>query len=269
MTDVTCEHTTALLSDRLQRLATPEDEARLDAHLAECAACRAEADAIAALWTELGALNDDEVPHERMRARFHAALAAYEERARASAFERTMESLWPRRPVFQAALAAALLAVGVLAGRWLPSPVDRDIADREQVRIVGLALLEHQSASERLRGVEWSRRVETDPRVVDALLETVRHDPSVNVRLAAVEALADMLDRPRVRAGLTEALAQQDAPMMQVTLATLLLEGDPDGAAAAVRRLLERGRLDPSVREYLTMALAEAGEPQPPASPQA
>jgi hypothetical protein len=258
-----CDETTELLSDRLKGLLSPEDERKLEAHLATCAACRDEADAIAALWSDMATLADD-VPHERMRARFHAALAAYEERGRVTGLEMLFERIWPRRPALQAALATVLLLLGVLVGQRLPSAADREIAGlRAEIRTVGLVLLDHQSAAERLRGVEWARGTESDARVVAALLDTVRYDSNLNVRLAAVEALGDWLDRPQVGAGLTEALEHQDAPLMQVTIASRLLEGNVAGSTAAVSRLLEREELDPLVRDYLNMALEEAGAAAP------
>ena len=75
---MSCEDTTALLLDRFKGLASAADERRLEAHLASCADCRATAESITRLWTDLG--TDDPgapehaVPSERMRARFHAAL---------------------------------------------------------------------------------------------------------------------------------------------------------------------------------------------------
>jgi hypothetical protein len=259
-----CERTTDLLSDRLKGLLSDDDARGLDAHLAHCPACRAEADAIASLWDDMGVIEED-VPHERMRARFHAALAAYEARS-AGGLDRLIERCWPRRPALQAALAAALLVVGLVAGRWLPSPVTRDVAAlREEVRAIDVALLDHPSASERLRAVQWSRRIASDARVLDALLDSVRRDPSLNVRLAAVEALSEHLDRVEIRSGLTAALDEQDAPLMQVTLADVLLGADVGGAIPAVRRLLDRQDLDPAVRDHLRAALQEAGDGPAPA----
>jgi anti-sigma factor RsiW len=260
---MSCEKTTELLSDRFKGLLSPEEMSKLEAHLATCAACREEADAIEALWSDMGTFADD-VPHERMRARFHAALAAYEERGHATGLEALIEHIWPRRPALQAALATVLLLLGVLVGQRLPSAADEEIAGlRAEIRTVGLVLLDHQSATERLRGVEWARGTESDTRVVAALLDTVRYDSNLNVRLAAVEALGDWVDRPQVGAGLTEALAYQDAPLMQVTIANRLLEGNVAGSTAAVTRLLERDELDPLVRDYLRTALEEAGAGAP------
>jgi hypothetical protein len=158
------------------------------------------------------------------------------------------------------------VAFGLIVGQWLPSSTDREIAVlREEVRTVGLVLLDHQSAAERLRGVEWSRRAALDARVADALLETVRYDPNLNVRLAAVEALSEGLDRPRVGAGLTAALEQQDAPLMQVTLAEVLLEGNVEGSVDAVQRVMEKDGIDPAVRDYLRAQLMVAGTAAPSA----
>jgi anti-sigma factor RsiW len=252
-----CVDTTELLMDRLKGLLSAADDQSLEAHLAECAACSAEARSVTALWTDMGAL-DIEVPHERMRARFHAALAAYEERG--GAFERFLEIFWPARPALGVALAASLLVAGVLIGRGLPSSTGGEIAAlRSDVQTLGLALLDHQSASERLLGVAWAQRAESEPLVVDALLERVQFDPSLNVRLAAADALRTRIDRPEVGAGLAAALERQDSPLLQVTLAEALLESGRADGVAAVRRLLDRERLDPSVRDYLRTALQPDG----------
>ena len=263
---MSCEDTTALLLDRFKGLASADDERRLDEHLAGCADCRATAESVTRLWTDLG--NDvdpleHDVPHERMRARFHAALAAYEARSRWP--EWLLGIVWPQNVALRAALAAGLLVAGVLIGRALPSARDSDIADlRAEVRTVGLALLDHQSASERLLGVAWAEHASTEPQVVNALLERVESDPNVSVRLAAIEALRTRLDRPDVRAGLAMALEHQDAPLLQVTLANALLETGDARNVAAVRQLRDSAGLDPAVRDYLDMALKSGGTTAPP-----
>jgi hypothetical protein len=264
---MSCEDTAALLADRLKGLSSTEDERRLEEHLATCATCREEARSMAALWEDLGTL-DAEVPHERMRARFHAALAAYEERSTGNAFEQWLERWWPRRPLLQVGLVAATLVVGVLVGERIALPRSGEIAAlRDDMRLVGLALLDHQSASERLVGVEWAQRVSSAPQVVQALLERVDYDPNPNVRLAAIEALRPRLGEPPVAAGLAAALARQDEPLVQVTLGDVLLAHGGAEGVAAVRKLLEREDLEPTVRDYLSAAVQEGATvaPQPDA----
>jgi predicted anti-sigma-YlaC factor YlaD len=261
---MTCEDTTPLLMDRLQGALSQADDDRLAAHVATCSACRTEVDAMTETWNTLGNLDDEQVPHERLRARFHAALAVYETRDARPRTERLLGRLWPQQPALQMGLAAALALVGVVVGQQLPSPVDAEVAElRDEVRTVGLALLDHQSASERLLGVEWSRRTAQSPDVVNALLERVQYDANLSVRLAAIEALRADLDRPGVVEGLAMALERQESPLLQVALTDALLSADQP-AIDAVRSVLGRTELDPAVREYLQMALSEVDvEPAP------
>src|SRR5688572_1879387 len=264
---MTCEETTPLLMDRLQGDISQADEQRLAAHLATCADCRAEVAGMTETWTSLGSSFDDEqIPSERLRARFHAGLAAYEAHESLHWTERVLGKWWPQQPVLQMGLAAALALVGVLIGQQLPSPVDAEVAAlRAEVRTVGIALLDHQSAQERLLGVQWSRGTAQSPEVVAALLERVQYDSNLSVRLAAVDALRADVDNPGVRDGLAMALERQDSPLLQVALSDALLSAERP-ALDAVRAMLERPEIDPTVREYLQMALNEVGGETPPAN---
>jgi anti-sigma factor RsiW len=263
---MSCEDTSALIVDRLKGQISAADEQRLDAHLATCTACSEEAETVTALWERLGTFEVD-VPHERLRARFHAGLAAYEARESQHWTERFFERWWPQQPVLQVGLAAALALVGVLIGQQLPSPVDTEVAAlRDEVRTVGLALLDHQSASERLLGVAWSRRTAQTPDVVNALLERVQYDPNLSVRLAAVDALRAELDQPDVSAGFALALDRQESPLMQVALTDALLATGSGPSIEAVRAILSRESLDPTVRDYLQMALSEIGAESAPSN---
>jgi anti-sigma factor RsiW len=266
---MSCENTTELLMDRLKGQISAAEEQRLAAHLSTCTACQAETEAMTSVWDQLGVL-DEEVPHERLRARFHAGLAAYEARASQHWTERVIDSWWPKQPVFQLGLAAVLALVGVFVGQQLPSAVDAEVAAlRAEVRTVGIALLDHQSAAERLLGVEWSRRTAQTPEVINALLERVQYDPNLSVRLAAIDALSGQLDQPEVGAGLVLALERQESPLVQVAVTDALLATGSGAGIAAVRAILGRSELDPAVREYLQMALSEVGADAAPANPEA
>ena len=259
---MSCDETPALVIDRLKGLSTPADEQRLAAHLDGCAACRTEAAATEAIWQRLGAA-EVEVPSARLRARFHTALAAHEAAASRPWSERLLGSFWPLQPAFAASLAVALLLAGVLAGRLLPSSGDTDVAAlRDEVRTIGLALLDHQSAAERLLGVEWAGRTTQAPEVVNALLERVLYDQNLSVRLAAVEALRAQLAQPGVSAGLASALGRPEAPLLQVALADALLASGDRMAIDAVRAVLGSDELDPAVREYVETALMGLDAPR-------
>jgi len=259
-----CEETPAIVIDRLKGLSSAADEQSLEQHLATCAACRDEAKATAEIWQNLG-VGEEAVPTDRLRVRFHAGLAAHEANA-AQPWSARLARWWPQQPAFQAAFAASLLLIGLLVGqRWPSAPNPEIAALRDEVRTMGLAMLDHQSASERLAGVEWSRRATSTPEIVNALLERVRYDDNLSVRLAAVDALRTQLDRANVSAGLVAALERPEEPLLQVALADALLATGDDTAIQAVRAVLDRDGVDPTVRDYVQMALNELGADTTPA----
>ena len=264
-----CEQAREALIDALAGPVDPDREKAVERHLQSCALCRDEADALRGTWAALGTAGESEVPSDRMRVRFRAALGAYEAGLERSWSRRL--SRWVKRaadgvtsssPAARALAAAALLVAGVAVG-WFSSrtfgPGREAVRLRSEIaamnRAAALALLEHQSASERLRGVSWGAAAAPDDGVLAALVDAVQHDESVSVRLAAIEALAGHLERPAVRSGLLDSLEQRPQPHLQLAVSRLFAgEGEPGDELA---RLLASDLLDPEVRRLL---LDESGE---------
>jgi len=141
-------------------------------------------------------------------------------------------------PVWQGAIAMAALVMGVLIGTSLPrrdgeiAKLHEEIANTREM--VALSLLQQQSATERLKGVNYTGRMQTmEPKWCLALIQAVTHDASVNVRLAAVDALSKSAGSPRVLQSLTQSLPTQDSPMVQAALIDYLVDD-------AIARLWER-----------------------------
>ena len=227
-------------------------------HLSGCERCRAEAEELKDLWGTLGALPEED-PSPGMRVRFYDALRGW----RQQEAQRRQPLWWLRRPAFQAACAMALLAIGIGTGYLLRG---RDTTEVSQLRgevynmrqLVALSLLQQQSASDRLRGVNFAYRVEQpDPQVLSALLTTVNHDPSVNVRLAAVDALRNFDDSPVGRNGLVQALSKQDSPMVQIQILDQIVELREKSAVSAIQFLLSNPSLNPDVRQRAQWALKQ------------
>ena len=110
-------------------------------------------------------------------------------------------------------------------------------------QIVALSMLQQQSASQRLEGVSWTRREERlDPQVLSALTHTLRHDPSVDVRLAALDALSRHAGQPQVKKTVVDALQEQQSPLMQVALIDQLVEWRDAEAAPRLAKLRHRNR---------------------------
>ena len=270
-----CPEMIERLTDKLHGKLESASERELAEHLAACPGCRSEAEEIERMWHQLGRLDESvDVPTTRMRVRLWSALSVYEESRGGigGRLRRAIERVWPREPAWQLGLTAAALVVGLLAGgRLTPAPAPAPATDasaeiaalrgelHSMQETISLSLLQHQSASERLRGVDMSARVGPDERVIGALLETVQHDSNDNVRLAAIEALAPVVAQPLVSRELLEVLGRQDTTLVRVSLAELLLRSGVPGAEQAVSQLVAGNELEPQARDYLKNLMRQSG----------
>lgn len=267
---MTCEQLEALLPDYWSGAISVNQQKEVDAHLAGCPACRKETESLGRLWTGLGRMPAAESPSPALRARFYESLDAYragfEEKQPSRRFPLFTASWWQwRHPAWLVTGAVALLAMGIFIGqRFEFKKDDRQLAQlRGEVdkmrQLVALSLLQQQSASERLQGVNWAYRVQkSDTEVVSALLKTVREDQSVNVRLAAVEALRPFaVSSPVVRTALQQSLAKQDSPMVGLALIDLLVDLSDRSATPLFERLSKDPNQPAEIRQRAHSAASE------------
>ena len=125
-------------------------------------------------------------------------------------------------------------------------------------RLVALSMMRQESASERLQGVRYGRLAagaydqdSQDDQVITALVEAVGSDPNVNVRLAAIDALAPAVARPEISGRLVETFDRQDSPLVQIALADALLDAGQPEARQALAGLASAESLDPTVADHL------------------
>ena len=258
-----CEVVQAHLPDHLARTVPASVAADIAAHLQECGACAAEYAAIADTWQRLRAIPAAEPDTASMQSRFEAGLREYVlEHQTARPRRRTLASYG-----LQFAAAAALVVLGVLIGRETtpPSAPDPQIAAlRDELRdtreMVAVSLLQQQSATERLKGVSWSNQIEdAGMSLTSALLDVLIHDPNVNVRISAIDALKRFAEREDVRRGALEALPRQTSPVVQVALIDFVVEKNGREAAAALRRLANDPMANETVRMRAALGLKQLG----------
>jgi Putative zinc-finger len=254
------------LADRLKS----EARTRVIQHLGECPACRRVVAELGAVWRGLETMNEAE-PSPALRNRFRETLGAWQEGFREGRRSREREAPVRRmefRPAraswwWQAAAAGLLLVMGAAGGRYLPGlgAQHSEIAQlRGQVdslrQMVALSLLEEQSPSSRIRGVQYSYRLRRpDPDVEKALLRAVSHDSNVNVRLAAVDALAAFAGDAEVRRGLADALPLENSPLVEIALIDLLAQADAREAQPALLRVAQDANADETVRKRAAAVL--------------
>lgn len=255
---MTCEDIKPLFADYWSGTLSPEDRARVEQHLEICADCRAEAKRLETLWRNLALLPADE-PDSALRERFYETLSAYRDGAATGAKPRA--AVWQMLSRIAAGIALVAMGAGIGYGLRSNQASANEVTQlRGEVnnmrQLVTLSLLQQQSASERLRGVSWAVRAEpSDTEVLDALLAHVNHDPNVNVRLAAVDALRPFASNRVTRDAVMQALAGQTEPIVQVALIDLLVDLKEKDATEELQRVAVDHLADSGVRERARWAL--------------
>jgi len=260
---MTCDDARAHLPDFLTGELSATAKNSVDAHLAVCGACAEEFHKVSETWMKLGVLPVEQ-PSAALRDRFYTMLEAYKEGLDARTADRKAEKAFSireffswKRPAFRFAAAAALLFVGLAGGLFVGrsgafnekfARLERQVDDMRQT--TALSLLRQPSSSERLLGVSYSEQMRAPgEQTLTALFRILDTDPSVNVRLAVVDALFLFAKDDRVKDGLVASLGRQESPLVQVALIDLLTEAREQKAVDALKALIADDKIHPDVRE--------------------
>ena len=259
------EHLSAFVSGNLD-----ETLSRLvREHLSACEECRREYATLSSVWEGLGRLPDEQ-PGPALSTGFYTMLKGYEEAAhepgalgtRLRGAPSVIRS-WFVSPAFQVGFAFTMLVLGLVLGRFLSGNGENshEVAQlRDEVRHLGnlltVSLLQQESASERLKGVSWSQRTGgNDAEIVDALIQTMKYDPNVNVRLAALDALTRDLNQPRVRQEIIRAFPTQVSPLMQAALVDVLVQMKDPESRSTLQQALKQPGLNPEVQKRIQQGI--------------
>jgi hypothetical protein len=263
---MTCEQITELLPDYFHRALSPASSQLVEQHLRGCAACEGQV----ALWKQMGNLAD-ETPSPNLRKRFEAMAAVYQEgrwehdhlRTERPSAAGWFANLF-RMPAFQAVAALLLVAIGFGVGQVANRKPDtsnefaqlhKEVSSMRQLLII--SMLQQTSASERLQGVSYSYQLkQADPEITSALIQSLKTDNSVDVRLAALDALRRYEQDKRVREGLTDALGPKQSPMVQIALINALVEMQDHDALNKLQELEQAPNVNPAVKERVKSGIA-------------
>jgi len=183
-------------------------------------------------------------PSMRLDDQFYAMLAKTKKESTRSGFFnfKAIEWNWlaPRL-----AFGVAVLIAGFMGGYMVKRPATPDVAtltsEVQQLKeMMMLSLLEKESATERLRAVSLTTEMDqVSQKVTTALFETLNKDESVNVRLAALEALAPYAKQPVVREGLIRSIGLQESPLVQVAMAELMAAVQEKKSVKELQKILD------------------------------
>ncbi len=157
-------------------------------------------------------------------------------------------------------IAAALLLVGGFLGKTWQRNSDSSGTEVEKLthevkelrEMMMLQMIKDPMATERLKAVSLSAELpEVNKTVIEALFTTLNYDDNDNVRLVTLETLAQWADRPLVREGLIKSMAHQESPIVQLSMAELMIQLQEKRALQPIRDLLKNPGLNPAVKQEL------------------
>ncbi len=201
------------------------------------------------------------VPSMKLNDKFYAMLAD-EKRKSARKFSFQIPSwgyLMPRLAVL-----ATTLVIGFAGGYFIQKPSTQSGGEVAQLKdqigelkeMMMLSLLEKESASERLRAVSLTNDMaQASDKVTKALLETLNNDPNENVRLAALEALTPYVRESSIRMALIRSIANQDSPVVQVSMAELMVAIQEKKSVTEFQKLLDSDKTPADVKKQIKRSI--------------
>lgn len=260
-----CSNIKEYLTDYLDGVLTPELQLEVEKHLGNCESCLDEVNQLKNLFGDISEV-EFEKPDESLRDNFYTMLAR--EKLRVQKHKKSIKyykskparRLWMNSPLMQIAAGFAILVIGTFLGLKLSSMIlsngtpDSEMAIlrnemNEMKQLVMFSMLEQESASKRIKAVSYIEEViEPDPKVVQALVNTLNNDNNANVRLVAVNALFRFADNQVVRDSLIEALGTQTDPLIQITLINMMVELEEKRSIGYLRKIADDTQILETVR---------------------
>jgi len=252
------KHRADLMLDYLSGTLTTEKRQELENIVAGNHEYQKELDELKKTWENLDAQDTPE-PSKKMDAKFYEMLANHSDKtSQKSSFSFNSIITFFTQNNNQWLYRFAMLVIGLSIGYAVNSNTSNTSTqvaqqDAQEVReSLVLALLEQPLANRRLQAFnETNKLKKVNKTIAKALLKTLNNDSNVNVRLAAIESLMLFSDDPFVREGLVKSIVHQDSPLVQVTIAKMMVAIQEKGASKEFNKLLEKEDLNSSVREEL------------------
>ncbi len=258
-----CEIAQGLIADFWAKNLIESQKNELEKHLEGCADCQEAWEFAQTIRMEYAALPMPE-PSAKLQEEFEQILKKYKNKSSfweqwATFFKQLF--MPEKLPVWGYSLA--LLVIGFGIGYWSNKPQQADnqlailSAEVQTMReMMVMTLIKQPSATKRLQAVSMTQDLSSvDAQVIEAMFFTLNHDENVNVRLATLETLYQWADRPAVREGLIKAISQQDSPMVQITIAEMMVALQEKKSAESFRKLLENKNLDQNARQQIEKSL--------------
>jgi len=201
-----------------------------------------------------------------MDMKFYAMLNAAEKKNNNLSLLDKLVTVFQAKFTKQLAYTLAILTVGFFVGSTFnlnkSSSIESLNVAQSETEIVRsqlvLTLLEQPSANKRLQAVNEAGKLSSVTKTItNALFSTLNSDTNVNVRLSAIEALANYTEISEVREGLIASIVHQKSPMVQIALADLMVKLQEKKAVNSFKKLIEEKDVNESAKQKMQESIQQ------------
>ena len=162
-----------------------------------------------------------------------------------------------RIPNWAKVAASILIVAGTFATGYLSGSKNKEI-DNLQAELTSmkqevlLAGLRDYSGPQKIKAVyDIESSGQASEALVDALVYTMNSDKNVNVRLAAINALSEMMDKnDNIKTEMIKSLSLQENPLLQISLIQVLTESGVKEAKDEIESISNNENTNKEVREF-------------------
>jgi Putative zinc-finger len=247
-----CKETELWIADFIDGHLNDEQRKAVADHLHSCANCRQLQQEYEIVLKSFHAGSKEVVPVEKMNSAFFEMLKQEKELVS----RKKMSLIYP---IFlkYAAAACVFIAFGVWLGRSFladQSAENQMVVLQNEIqetkKLVMLSMLKQNSASERIKAVSYADQMpKAQKEIVDALIHTFLYDETVNVRLAAAQALAKFGQEKAVRLAFIRSLKIETDAIVQITVIEIVSSLHDTDAVNALQNLSKNDSLPEIVRQ--------------------
>jgi hypothetical protein len=216
------------------------------------------------LYATWNSMDEYEVPtpSQEMHTKFYKSLAEWQPeekdgRGKVISLQPIMESgrIFIMRygvaaSLFLGGLATGMIAISLMSDQQQNIPYVQVPAENNNVRTVS-------TSADRLNQIQNFNQQDINDRIIDALYQALIKDPNTNVRLSALEAMARYAYNPDVRQNLINAILYQTVPLVQISLAEVMINLQEKESSEAWQQLLKSEEMELDVRLQLEDMLQE------------
>jgi len=255
-----CEKIQNNLVDHIEHNLSEKASQAIASHIKKCQSCKIELQEMQAFLDDFSTTKPTQ-PSDNLRKNFEQMLHEEKQLQQPKVVKLQPKNKW--KSFLQIAASIVLIVSSFLFGRYQQTQqFDAEVAELKNENLENkqntiLALMDNQSASKRIQGVQYVEEfTNLDPEIIEALVKRMLNDENTNVRLTAVTALQGFITSEIVKNGFIKALETEKDPAIQITIIQSLVKIQAKKALKPMQQLLEQEETQPFVKEEIKIALS-------------